>query len=341
MEITSDVAAAWAQSMSRKRDRDDSTLPDIRTVAEDHLFYLADAVTHDAPDLFVDYVGWSKSRLGARGLLGEELAESLRLLREAIRRHLPKLAGAQASAPIDAALSALETLPLSPPSFVDPGLANGRLAQAYLMRLLEGDRRAAAALVDAAVRDGLPLKQLYLDVFQRSQREIGRLWQLNRVSVAQEHFCTAATQVIMNQYYPRVLEAPRNGRKATAFCVAGNLHEIGLRMVADFLEMEGWDCDYIGADAPTDDVLDLLEKGPPDLIALSATMAPQVSAVRDFVKAARGRAALQAIPILVGGAPFNVSRDLWRRVGADGSASDAEGAVGEARALVARDDRDA
>jgi methanogenic corrinoid protein MtbC1 len=37
---------------------------------------------------------------------------------------------------------------------------------------------------------------------------------------------------------------------------------------------------------------------------------------------------------MVGGYPFNVDPDLWRRIGADGSARDASEAIGVAQRLV-------
>ena len=70
---------------------------------------------------------------------------------------------------------------------------------------------------------------------------------MNLLSVAQEHYCTAATQLVMSQLYPRIFSTERRGRTLVAARVADDLHEIGLRMVADFFEMEGWDTFYVGA----------------------------------------------------------------------------------------------
>jgi methanogenic corrinoid protein MtbC1 len=51
-----------------------------------------------------------------------------------------------------------------------------RLARDYLAALLSGDRQRAEQLVMAALDDGTcTLEDLYLEVFQRTQYEIGRL----------------------------------------------------------------------------------------------------------------------------------------------------------------------
>lgn len=292
-----------------------------------HLSFLAEAVRSGEQALFVDYVVWARSMLSARGVPAELLIENLQLLREAICRHVPPGEAAAAAASIDASLELLPGLPTEPPSFLSPSSPNGRLAQDYLGLLLKGDRKGAAALIRHATGDGLALERLYLDVFQQSQREIGRLWQLNRITVAQEHYCTAATQAIMNQFFSRILETPRIGRRVIALCVAGDLHEIGLRIVADLFELAGWDCDFLGANTPAESLLGSLVEAPPDLVCLSVTMTFHVELVESFIRALRAREETRRIPVLVGGRPFSVAEGLWQRIGADGWAWDGESAV--------------
>ena len=95
------------------------------------------------------------------------------------------------------------------------------VAAAFLAALLRSDRRAASQLVFEALDAGAPLQSVYLDVFQRVQWEVGRLWELSRITIAQEHLCTAATQLVISQLYPRLFDGLRNGRSLVASCVAG------------------------------------------------------------------------------------------------------------------------
>jgi methanogenic corrinoid protein MtbC1 len=299
-----------------------------------HISFLVEAIRSGEPALFTDYIGWAKPMLATRGVACGELVENLRLLRESIQRHLSPDDAAAAAVPIDASLELLPTIPAEPPTFCTPDAPNSGLTHDYLAALLRGDRKGAAQLIHRAARDGLSLKRIYLDVFQKSQREIGRLWQINRVTVGQEHYCTAATQAIMNHFLSQILESPRIGRKIIAFCVGGDLHEIGLRIVADFFELSGWDCDFLGANTPAESLLDSLAATPPDLIAASATMTYHVELIRHFIGALRARRDIPYIPVLVGGRPFLVAENLWQRIGADGWAPDAESAVATGAALV-------
>jgi methanogenic corrinoid protein MtbC1 len=61
------------------------------------------------------------------------------------------------------------------------------LARSYMEALLRGDRQTASRLVMEAVENGVSVRDIYLHVLHVSRREIGRLWQLNRISVAPKH----------------------------------------------------------------------------------------------------------------------------------------------------------
>ncbi|MDP1792909.1 MAG: cobalamin-dependent protein, partial [Acidimicrobiales bacterium] len=200
--------------------------------------------------------------------------------------------------------------------------------------LLRGDRPTASRLVLEAVAAGTPVRDVYLHVFQPSQYEIGRLWQTNRISVAQEHYCTAATQLVMSQLYEHVFSTVKNGRTMVATSVEGNLHELGIRMVADFFEMDGWDTYYLGANTPHDAVIaGVIERGA-EVLAVSATLPTQVDSVHELIGAVRDEPACQDVRILVGGNPFSRDPELWRHVGANGSAVSALGAISLALELV-------
>jgi methanogenic corrinoid protein MtbC1 len=207
-------------------------------------------------------------------------------------------------------------------------------AETYLTALLAADRTRAHQAITTALSDGLSIRDLYLNVFQPVQHEVGRLWLLNKVTVAEEHFCTAATQTIMSELYPQIISSQRVGKTLVAACVGAELHEIGVRMVADFFEMEGWDTYYIGAGIAHEQMVAVIEQRKPDLVALSATMTYHVPMVVSLISAIKTAFADNTPRIMVGGLPFNMSPDLWRTTGADFWAADADQAVQVARQLT-------
>lgn len=297
-----------------------------------HLAHLAEALAHDRPALFTDYVAWARIVLAQRGVAAADLAFHLGCTSEVLRALLPAELGAAAAAVVDEAVAAMPGMPDELPSFLHDARPLSPLAHQYFASLLRADRQAAGRLVLDGVERGTAIRDVYLHVFEPSQQEIGRLWQMNRVTVAQEHYCTAATQQVMAQLYPRLFERERNGRRLVAACVASDLHEIGARMVADFFEMDGWDSFYTGAGTPHDAVIAALVAQRAELLAVSATIASHVHDAARLVAAVRADARCAAVKILVGGHAFNRLPGLWREVGADGWGADAREALAAAGA---------
>lgn len=301
-----------------------------------HLDFLSEAVAASSPALFADYVRWAKVLLAHIEILAADFAESLVCTQHVLREMLPADLAAVACEYVDVALRQLPELPTELPTYLPDTAPLASLVHEYLDALLRGERHAAGRLIDEAVQSGVTVKEIYLEVFQRSQREIGRLWQMNRLSVAQEHYCTAATQSIMSSLYPHIFGTARVGRTLVAACVCGDLHEIGLRIVSDFFEMEGWDTYYVGANTPTASIVDTVVRREADVLGLSATMLFHVPAVVEIIEAVRATERRGGVRILVGGYPFNVAPDLWQTVGADAYAPDAASAVAVANALEGR-----
>ena len=206
----------------------------------------------------------------------------------------------------------------------------------FLAALRSGDRRTANAIVDRVIDRGEALQELYLEIVQPAMREVGRLWQLNEMSVAEEHLATAITQAAMGRAFERVYQW-RDTRTPSlvAACVDDERHQMGLRMLCDLLELEGWDTSYLGASVPTESLVSMVEKRKPDVVALSATIAPHLPRVRAAIAAIRA-SDLDAQPLIIaGGRAVNGDEGLARRLGADLTAGDAGDALRKLRDAMA------
>jgi MerR family transcriptional regulator, light-induced transcriptional regulator len=300
-----------------------------------HLSYLGQALAAGDPALFLDYVAWAKVLFAGLGFVETMLADTLESTRAVLRERLPHALAVQAGEYVREALAGLPEMPAVLPSYLDEETPLRPVAREYLDMLLRSQREGAGRLILDQVSGGVDVRDIYLHVFQPAQVEIGRLWQMQRLSVAQEHYCTHATQQIMSQIHPHAMSAERSGRRLVATSVGDELHEVGIRMVADFFEMAGWDAYYLGANTPANSVLQTLQQQPADVLAISATITFHVDAVAELIARVRAAANGKSATILVGGYPFNLSPGLWRQVGADGWARDARGAVVEAERLLA------
>ncbi|MCY1040653.1 cobalamin-dependent protein [Corallococcus sp. bb12-1] len=188
------------------------------------------------------------------------------------------------------------------------------LRERYLAAQLSGNRQEALRLVvDEGLLCGVPLQDLHLEVIQASQYEIGRLWQENRISVAQEHMATAISQFVLAHLYRHLPRDPSNGKVVMMACVEGELHEVGARMASDFLEMAGFDVRFIGANVPADHLARMVRETPPHLLALSITMPFHMPQVREAVL--KVREVSPRLPIAVGGLAFDWGPVLKEELG--------------------------
>ncbi len=301
-----------------------------------HLSFLAQALALGNQSLFTDYVAWAKVMLAQRRVLPADLAFHLGCMAEVVEEKLPAGLGGLAAGFVRAAVEAMPSMPEDLPTFLDEGQPLSPLAHQYLAALRRGERHIASRLVLEAVAGGTPVRDIYLHVFAPVQRELGRLWQTNRMSVADEHYCTAATQLVIAQLYPYIFGAEKKGVTLVATCVAGDLHELGVRMLADFFEMDGWDTFYLGANTPHAGVMAMVAERRADVLAISATIPYHVEAVRDLIQAVRQNPACAGVKLLAGGRPFMRNPELWREVGADGFAVDAQEALIVANQLISQ-----
>ncbi len=193
----------------------------------------------------------------------------------------------------------------------------------FLALILEGDRRRADAYArDVFEREGVAF--LYESIVQPALQEIGELWYTNRVSAAQEHLATATAEAAIASLYSRFRWPPR-GPRAIVACAQGERHELGARMVADLLALDGWDERFVGADVPAEALAQQVRELAPKMLGLSVTLSAHVPIARETI--ALARAARPGLKVLVGG---RAARDA--QLGADAVACRGTDAVEVARA---------
>jgi methanogenic corrinoid protein MtbC1 len=199
---------------------------------------------------------------------------------------------------------------------------------AYLAAIRSGDRRRAFEIIEAARDAGLDLGGIYLGIFQPALREIGCLWQNNELTVAEEHLATAITQAAMARAYERAFSWRTDAsRRLIAACVDIERHEVGLRMLCDLLDLEGWHTTYLGSTVPVESLVAMVRRQRPEVVALSAALSPHLPRVRAMIDAIRTALGDARPLIIVGGRPFLDDPTLAERLGADLTAQNAVDAV--------------
>jgi MerR family transcriptional regulator, light-induced transcriptional regulator len=172
---------------------------------------------------------------------------------------------------------------------------------AYLDALLTRDSARARRAIEAALAAGTPVPDLYLDVLRPAMYEIGHRWAVDGINVADEHYATAVTQQLLDELSARMRMPPRDGRLAVVSGTPGERHALGARMVADFLEADGWEVLQLGPDTPAPDLAALVDRERPDVVGLSTSTAGSLPGIVDVLTRLRR---LQPRPCLVVGGQF-------------------------------------
>lgn len=250
---------------------------------------LAAAVSTGRPEIFRLQLAWAAQAFRARGLPVDDLVRSLGALRESVLDALPEADHAVVEPFFEQGVSALNAPPSEPPTQVSTATPQGRRTAEYLVAILDGDRRRACELVLSPIREGeLSPQEVHAQVLCPALREMGRMWHLGEVNVAEEHFATATTLMAMSQILTLWERRPSNGRTLLAASVAGNQHEVGVRMVADTFEAEGWRTIYLGPNVPAPDLAIAAADYRADLACLSVMLPSQLTSLRDSSRALRG-----------------------------------------------------
>ena len=299
-----------------------------------HLEFLRPVLEFGILQPMVSYLLWLDSVFVARGIPSDQLAISLDWLAEFFQQHMAPGDGATVAASLAAAkgafLAALgEPLPplTAPEAWPE--------ADPFEAALLDGNQRNAVSIMDDCLDRGCSLVDFELHVIQPSLYRIGEKWQDNRVTIAQEHMATAMVHSVMTVGLHRSrTPVPRNKRVLLA-CVEGNHHAVGLRMVADAFQLDGYDVQYLGSNVTTRALVQHALDWKPDLIGLSVSFPQQLRMARLVIETLADHLGDARPAVLVGGLAINRFSQLSGVVGADATCVDAGAAVEYGRRIPA------
>jgi len=146
------------------------------------------------------------------------------------------------------------------------------LTSDFLKFLLSGNRKMCSAITKQYLSTNPSVKDLYEEVFKDALYEVGRLWETNKISVATEHMATAITEGILNELYADFDIPAVENKKVVLTCVENELHQVGIKMVADVFEMNGWESLFIGTGIPISQLIQFIKQENPMILAISMSI---------------------------------------------------------------------
>ena len=116
--------------------------------------------------------------------------------------------------------------------------------------------------------------------------------------------------------------------------VAGDLHDIGMNLVAMMIESAGFEVIDLGVDVPVEKFLSAYEENPgTKIVACSALLTTTMPALQETVTALNAAPWRKDVKVMVGGAP--ITQEFADKIGADAYTPDAASAAKKAKELVA------
>lgn len=130
-----------------------------------------------------------------------------------------------------------------------------------------------------------------------SMVHLGRAWQRGRVSVAGEHFVTAAVHRRLAEAFQSMQPAPNGGPRVVVGLARGARHELGVLAFATVLRSRGVAVTYLGGDLPLEAWVDVVRLVEPEAVVLAVPTLEDVPAVREATEAL-----MPLATVLLGGA---------------------------------------
>jgi len=173
--------------------------------------------------------------------------------------------------------------------------------------LADRDRPGAVSAALDAVRSGsVGIVELYTQVLGPLLVNTGAAWQAGTESVWEEHYASATIRTIVEALYPEVMrQAATVPSRDTRVLLANpprELHDLGLRMLADRFELAGYSVTFLGANTPLDEIAAAAKATKADLVVLSISTLYERVELREFLAELRQK--VPSCRIRVGGPAF-------------------------------------
>jgi len=164
---------------------------------------------------------------------------------------------------------------------------------------------------DALKSQSISIEDLYENVLRMSMSHLTDVESDVNHKIWKEHIQSGIVRSVIEMAYPYVL-SQRNkiaSKRAAVICPDGEQHELGARMVSDYIRMMGFETFFVGRDTPRKELFDLIDTLKLDLIAISVTNYYNLSKAVQMV--AFIEANFPNIKLIVGGKGFEMNPNLF------------------------------
>jgi MerR family transcriptional regulator, light-induced transcriptional regulator len=199
----------------------------------------------------------------------------------------------------------------------------------FIRLTMDMEPDAAVQFVKDLIDQGETFQRILLDLMAPAARELGELWESDRMNFAEVTLGVARMHRILREFdgVPEHMWSKAGaGRHALLLPVPGEQHTFGLRLVQEFLLRESWSVTNRPVESP--ELLKfVIRNGHYDIVGLSLSGETNIDAFLTSIKNIRTHSVNPDIKIIVGGHLFVERPDLIKSCGADAYGADAPSTV--------------
>ena len=214
----------------------------------------------------------------------------------------------------------------------------GRILMATLKDLkqavIEGEEEEVESLTQDAIDEGIDVQEILNDGLLAGMDVVGKEFKEGSMFVPEVMMTAAAMKAGVDIIKPLLGDAGAGEKKGTIVLgtVAGDLHDIGKKLVAILFDSQGYEVIDLGFDVPVENFVEAAESNSADVIGMSALLTTTMPVMGEVVQALDSAGVRDKYKVIIGGAP--VTQEFSDEIGADGYSADAQSAVELADSLL-------
>ena len=199
-------------------------------------------------------------------------------------------------------------------------------------KLINGESKEIEKLTEEALSKGITPRDILTDSLLKGMTRAGEMFKEKTLTMYDvlEAAKTMEKSIKILKPYLKDGDMIKKGKILTG-SVQGDFHDIGKNLCILMLESNGFQVIDMGVDVPQEKIEEDIKKYSPDILMLSAMIAPTMEVMKMTVKYLRDKGVIENLKIMVGGAPL--TEEIAASMGAYYSA-DAVSAVEVARKLL-------
>lgn len=187
----------------------------------------------------------------------------------------------------------------------------------FLKALLKPDVNVAIEISNAFIKTDDDIKSFWEHIILPALYSVGNKWAIAEISVGEEHTATSICQRVMSEHYSKIIKHIEKKTRVLVTTSPNELHEVGARMLADILELNGYDVRFLSSHSTLGEKLEMIYTEDIELIAISTTVVSNISKTKEIVDEIREKFKDKTPKIVVGGQAFTKNTNANEIIKAD------------------------